>query len=104
MSTTLSRDGIEAVLASLGVESPIPQFPSADIQNSPMSIFVSHLAGILTQLTKCEPLVAYEAIQWPNDEGDLVMILPRLRMKDINVKVLASELMHQVSEAEVEAP
>ena len=95
--STLSPEGLEAVLVSMGVEGPILPFLSADIQHSPMSIFVSYLAGILAQLSGCESHVAYDAIQWPNEEGDLVMVLPRLRMAGVNAKALASELMQRVS-------
>jgi hypothetical protein len=64
---TLSSDGLQALLGGVGVESPIPSFPLADIQNSPMGIYLSYLAEILVQLTECVPQVAYESIQWPND-------------------------------------
>lgn len=93
---TLSSDGLQALLGGVGVESPIPSFPLADIQNSPMGIYLSYLAEILVQLTKCVPQVAYDSIQWPNDLGDLVVVLPRLRVKDVNPNDLAVELTQKV--------
>jgi hypothetical protein len=94
--STLSAEGLEAVLGSIGVESAIPLFPDADLQRDPMSIFVSYLAETLAQLTHTDPDLAFGAIQWPNDEGDLVIVLPKLRLKNVNAKVFASELMHKV--------
>jgi arginyl-tRNA synthetase len=93
---TLSSDGLQALLRGVGVESPIPSFPLADIKNSPMGIYLSYLAEILVQLTECVPQVAYQSIQWPNDLGDLVVVLPRLRLKDIDPKELAVELKKKV--------
>src|SRR2546423_2674349 len=93
---TLSSDGLQALLRRVGVERPIPSFPLADIQNSPMGIYLSYLAEILVQLTGCVPQVAYESIQWPNDLGDLVVVVPRLRLKDVNPNDLAVELKKRV--------
>jgi arginyl-tRNA synthetase len=93
---TLSSDGIQALLGGVGVESPIPSFPLADIRNSPMGIYLSYLAEILVQLTECVPQVAYDSIQWPNDMGDLVVVVPRLRFKDVNPNDLAVELWQKV--------
>lgn len=83
-------------MASLGVEGTVPRFPDADLLRDPMSIFVSYLAGTLAELTQTDPDVAFGAIQWPNDESDLVIVLPKLRLKNVDAKVLASELMHKV--------
>jgi hypothetical protein len=93
---TLSSDGLQTLLAEVGVESPVPPFPLADIQNSPMGIYLSYLAEILVQLTECVPQVAYGSIQWPNDLGDLVVVLPRLRLKDVKPNDLAVELKKRV--------
>jgi arginyl-tRNA synthetase len=93
---TLSSDGLQALLEGIGIERPIPSFPQADVQNSPMDIYKSYLADILVQLTECEPQVAYESIQLPNDFGDLVVVLPRLRLKDVKPKDLAIELKQRV--------
>jgi hypothetical protein len=93
---TLSSDGLQALLGGLGVESPIPSFPLADIKNSPMDIYLSYLAEILVQLVECVPQVAYQSIQWPNETGDLAVVLPRLRLKDVNPNDLAVELKKRV--------
>jgi arginyl-tRNA synthetase len=93
---TLSSDGLQALLGGVGVESPIPPFLLADLQSSPMGIYVSYLAEILVQLTECEPQVAYQSIQWPNDLGDLAVVLPRLRLKDVDPNDLAVELKKRV--------
>lgn len=94
---TLSTQGLEALLVGVGAESPIPLFQAADVQNSPMGIYLSYLAGILVQLTECPPQIAYESIQWPNEIGDLVVVVPRLRLKNVNANELAVDLKKRVS-------
>jgi arginyl-tRNA synthetase len=94
---TRSSDGLQALLRGVGVENAVPSFPLANIQNSLMDIYLSYLAGILVQLTGCEPQVAYESIQWPNELGDLVVVLPRLRLKHVKANELAVELKAKAS-------
>jgi hypothetical protein len=93
---TLSLDGLQALVRGVGIETSIPLFPSADIQNSPMGIYLSYLAEILVQLTECSWQVAYESIQWPSEMGDLVVVLPRLRLKDVTPDILAVDLKKRV--------
>jgi arginyl-tRNA synthetase len=94
--TTLSTIGLETLLNGVGAESQIPSFSSADVQNSPVDIYLSYLAEILVQLTKCEPQVAYDSIIWPDDLCDLVVVAPRIRLKDVNPNELAVELSKKV--------
>lgn len=91
MATLLSQ-GLQELLIGVGVGSPIPTFQFTDAQHSPMSIYLSYLADTLVQLTNCTPQVAHESIQWPNEFGDLVVVAPRLRLKDVNASELAIDL------------
>ena len=93
---TLTFEGIQNMLGELGVEIPILSFPQADIQNSPMGIYLSHVADILVQITDCAPQVAYDSIQWPNDSADFEVVVPRLRIQDAEPSDLAIELKHRV--------
>jgi arginyl-tRNA synthetase len=93
---TLTTAGLHALLDGVGAKSPIPSFPSADIRNSPIDIYISYLAEILVQLTECEPQVAYDSILWPDDFCDLVVVVPRLRLKSVNPNELAIELNRRV--------
>ena len=98
MATT-TPDGLQALLTAVGVEDPIPSFPLADTQNNPLGIYLSHLAEALVQLTGCEPQVAYDSIHWPNEQCDLAVVLPRLRLQDAKVEELAAELIQRVGAA-----
>lgn len=93
---TLTDDGLSAMLEALNVEATSPLFPSADSKNNPMDIYLTRLADILVQLTNCDPQVALDSIQWPNEIWDLVVVLPRLRIQDIDSKDPAAELKQRV--------
>jgi arginyl-tRNA synthetase len=98
MATT-TPDGLQALLGAVGVEGPIPSFPWADTQNNPLSIYLSYLAETVVELTECEPQVAYDSIQWLNEQGDLAVVLPRLRLQDVKVEELAADLIQRVGVA-----
>jgi hypothetical protein len=98
MATT-TPDGLQALLAAVGVEDPIPSFPLADTQTNPLAIYLSYLAEILVKLTECEPQVAYDSIHWPNEQGDLAVVLPRLRLQDVKLEKLAADLIRRVGVA-----
>jgi len=98
MATT-TPDGLQALLTAVGVEDPIPSFPLADTQNNPLGIYLSYLAESLVKLTECEPQVAYDSIHWPNELGDLAVVLPRLRLQDVKLEELAADLIQRVGVA-----
>jgi len=93
---TLLPEGIQTLLTRQGVESPIPNIAGTDVINNPIHIFLSYLADTLVQLTECSPEVAYSSIQWPNELGDLVVVLPRLKLQHKNPKTFSTELKQKV--------
>lgn len=98
MATT-NPDGLQALLAAVGVEDPTPSFPLADTQNNPLGIYLSYLAEALVKLTECEPQVAYDSIHWPNEQCDLAVVLPRLRLQDVKLEELATDIIQRVGAA-----
>jgi hypothetical protein len=98
MATTTPH-GLQALLAAVGVEEPIPSFPSVDTQNNPLGIYLSYLAETLVKLTECEPQVAYDSIHPLNEQGDLAVALPRLRLQNVKVEELAADLIQRVGVA-----
>ncbi|KAF4467795.1 arginyl-trna synthetase [Fusarium albosuccineum] len=98
MATTCSVSGIESLLGKAGLDTPMPEFPGANTVTNPQDIFRVYLADTLQKLVDCDRLVAYEAIQPSNvtGGGDLVIVSPRLRLKDVKPKDLVSDLAHKV--------
>ncbi|KAL2426528.1 putative arginine-tRNA ligase, cytoplasmic [Exophiala dermatitidis] len=101
---TLSSAGLQAVLEGVGVQEPIPSFGGADIQAAPADIYKSYLAATLSELTGCAPACAYDAIQWATDVGDLVVVLPRLRLPDADPKILSDQLQFNFPETPLYDP
>jgi hypothetical protein len=96
MATT-SLPGLEAFVAELGL-GPIPSFATADVLNDPMDLCHSYLAEYFQQLVGCDRGLVYKAIQPPNtiQDGDLDIVLPRLKLPGGSPKELAGELLKQV--------
>lgn len=97
-ATTCSVGGIENLLGKAGLDTPIPDFPGADIVHNPQDIFRVYLAELVQKLVNCDRLIAYDAIQTPNvtGMGDLVIVAPRLRLKDTRPEDLVSDLAQRV--------
>lgn len=93
---SLSYEGLHQLLRRVGVDGKLPVYPSADIQNSPMDLYRSFLADTLVNLTGCGQQVAYDSIQWPGDDADLMVVLPRLRLPKSDWNELGEQLKQQV--------
>ena len=88
-SSTCTSDGIRSFLTEAGVDGDVPHFPLADIETSPLTIYTSFIANAIIQLTDCSPEAAWASVQKPNDIGDLAVVVPRLKLKDVKPPELA---------------
>jgi hypothetical protein len=61
-----------------------------------MDLYRAYLAETFVSLTTFGPQVAYDSIQWPGDQADLMVVLPRLRLPKADWNELAGQLMQQV--------
>ncbi|EXM30547.1 Arginine-tRNA ligase [Fusarium oxysporum f. sp. vasinfectum] len=97
-ATTCSVSGIETLLGKVGLDTPVPDFPDADIVHNPQDIFRVYLADTLQKLVNCDRLVAYDAIQTSNitGMGDLIIVAPRLRLKGVKPEELAKDLLQKL--------
>lgn len=99
MATTTSLPGLQAFLAELGLElEPIPSFAAADVLNKPIDIYHSYLAEHFQKLVDCDRGLVYDSIQPANatENGDLDVVLPKLKLPGITPKELAGELLKKV--------
>jgi arginyl-tRNA synthetase len=96
--STLTLLELENLVGELGLKTPIPHFPAADVLNVPLDLARSYLADELSQHVECDPQNAYNSIQWPNNiyNGDLSVIIPRLK-PGADSDELAFNLMTKVS-------
>jgi arginyl-tRNA synthetase len=95
---TRTTAGLEELLTELELETPIPSFPHADVQKRPIDIYRSYLADTASKVLGCDSQLAYDAIQGANmkENGDLTLILPKLRLKTQKPKDLAFEALPKV--------
>ncbi|KAG5749938.1 hypothetical protein H9Q70_007410 [Fusarium xylarioides] len=93
-ATTCSVSGIESLLGKAGLDTPIPDYPGADVVHNPQDIFRVYLADIIQKLLGCDKQIAYDAIQTSNitGMGDLVVVAPKLRLRDTRPEDLVIDL------------
>lgn len=98
MANTLELEGLQAKLKSLGIESPVPDYANSHILQNPTDIYRAYLADLLTPLIGAERQLVYDSIQWTNNltHGDLVLVVPKLRLKGVKPAEYALELESKV--------
>ncbi|EZG03247.1 arginine-tRNA ligase [Trichophyton rubrum CBS 735.88] len=63
---TFAQIGLEALLQSLEVSTPIPQLPRANVISTPTDIYRSYIAEIIQKLVECDEDTAYDAVKGVN--------------------------------------
>ncbi|KAK4237997.1 hypothetical protein C8A03DRAFT_44193 [Achaetomium macrosporum] len=91
---TLTLSSLQAYLEQLGAPTPVPTFPSADPVHNPNDIYRSYITAALEKLIDCDRVLLYESLQRTTtpSKGDLVLVLPRLRVKGVKPDALGAEL------------
>lgn len=84
-------------------EKRLPRFPFLRIDEDPVDVAKSYIVQLLVEKTGCEPDVAYGSIQKPADLGDLVAVIPRLRLVGVHPRKLAEQLALEVRSCHLEA-
>jgi arginyl-tRNA synthetase len=95
--TTQTVVSLEELIEALGVKTPIPSFQAADVLVRPLDIGRSYIADVLCSIVEGDASNAFSSISWPNsiDNGDLVVILPRLSHGS-DAESLARSIMQKV--------
>jgi arginyl-tRNA synthetase len=91
---TLALSNLQAYLEELGAPTPVPTFPSANPVHNPNDVYRLYIAAVLEKLIDCDRVLLYESLQRPStlSKGDLVLVLPRLRLKGVKPSDLGVEL------------
>lgn len=97
---TSTPKGLEALLEGLSLD-PLPQYGSNDALTKPVEIWRSYFARFLSTVLDRDEAVIQEAISSTTETslGDLVLILPRLKLKNLDnngLKSLAFEIGERV--------
>lgn len=98
MTNTLTLEGLQAKLKSLGLESFVPKYANSQVLQNPIDIYRSYLADILTPLIGVGSQLIYDSLQWTNslNHGDLVLVVPKLRLKGVKPADYALNLESKV--------
>ncbi|KAH7155825.1 hypothetical protein B0J13DRAFT_546435 [Dactylonectria estremocensis] len=88
---TSTPKGLEALLEGLSLD-PLPQYGSNDALTKPVEIWRSYFARFLSTVLDCDESVIQEAISSTTETslGDLALILPRLKLKNLDHNGLKS--------------
>lgn len=97
-TTTLDR--LQAKLNALDVETPIPSFDNTEVLVNPIDVYRSYLANLLAALVESDRQLVYDSIQWTNNlaNGDLLLVIPKLRLKGVKPADMAKDLSAKVRE------
>ncbi|KAG5357186.1 Arginine--tRNA ligase, cytoplasmic [Yarrowia sp. C11] len=95
MSTAATTPDVASLtnqLEKLGI-SKFEAYPGSNPALNTMDVFRSYITKELAALSGVDPELIYPALEWTStsDKGDLVIPLPRLRMKGVNPQELAVE-------------
>lgn len=98
MALTLDPN-LQARLAGLGINEPLPEIAAADVQTKPIDIYRLHFASTLASIIGCDVSAAYNAMAGSSDLdlADLTIILPKLKPKEVtDVKAWAFDIIKKV--------
>ncbi|KAK9470559.1 uncharacterized protein V1510DRAFT_422645 [Dipodascopsis tothii] len=94
MAATSEPTGLVAQLSKLGISpSDVVDYPSSNIAGNPFDVFRAYISDEMTKLTGISRDVIIPALEWTqaSDRGDLVLAVPRLRVKGAKPDELAAE-------------
>ncbi len=90
---------LRALLSELSLEQTLPSFAGVNVLTKPTDLYRSYLATIVHSLVEdIDPDAAYGSIQLSStlDNGDLAIVVPRLRQAEIPAEALAADLIRRV--------
>ncbi|KAI0024079.1 arginyl-tRNA synthetase [Xylariomycetidae sp. FL0641] len=98
---TRTRSGIEDLLSTFNLRTPLPSALLADPLCRPIDIYRVYLAETTSELLGCDIDIAYEAVQSANNKenGDLALILPKLKTVSENAKEIIMESLPKFKSA-----
>lgn len=89
---------LNTMLSNLGLKEQITKFPESNPESNPVDIFRCYIAEILGKVSGVDTQLIYPALEWTNqfDKGDLILAVPRLRIKGKAPADLAKEWAEKV--------
>lgn len=96
--STLTTENLESLLQKLSLEGPVPSFPGADITNNPIDVYRCVVADAVAKIVGCDREAAFDSVQRTSSiaNGDLVIVVPRLKLKGVKPQELAQKIASEV--------
>lgn len=94
-----SIESLQVLLASLGIADPIQTLPESNPTTNPVDIFRLFIAKTLAPIGGVDVALIYSSLEWTQsfEKGDLILAIPRLRIKGQKPDVIAKEWAEKVS-------
>lgn len=88
-----SIDSLQANLRNLGISEDLPVFPDSNPTTNPVDVFRCYIAATLAPITGVDINLVYPALEWTQsiEKGDMILAVPRLRVKGKKPNELAEE-------------
>lgn len=94
-----SVESLHALLASLGIADPLQTLPESNPTTNPVDIFRLFIAKTLASIGGVGVELIYSSLEWTQsfEKGDLILAIPRLRLKGRKPDEIANEWAAKVS-------
>lgn len=94
-----SIESLQLLLSSLGISDPLQTFPESNPTTNPVDIFRSFIAATLGPIGGVDVQLIYSSLEWTQsfEKGDLILAIPRLRIKGKKPDQIAKEWAEKVS-------
>lgn len=92
--TMAETEQLTSKLAQLGLDDDaVKPFPGSNPIQNPIDLFRSYISEELSKISGVDQETIFPALEWTNtmDRGDLLIPIPRLRLKGVNPQELAAE-------------
>lgn len=93
-----SIESLHEHLQSLNINDPLPVFPGSNPTSNPVDVYRCYISHLLAPITGVDISLVYPALEWTQtlDKGDLIVPVPRLRIKGRKPDELAKEWAEKV--------
>ena len=93
-----SIESLHEHLQSLNINDPLPVFPDSNPTSNPVDVYRCYISHLLAPITGVDISLVYPALEWTQtlDKGDLIVPVPRLRIKGRKPDELAKEWAEKV--------
>lgn len=97
--TPPSIESLQSQLSTLGISESLPVFPDSNPTTNPVDIYRCYISETLAPIAGVDVKLIYTSLEWTQsfEKGDLILAVPRLRLKGKKPDEFAKEWAEKVS-------